>query len=665
MEIPRVVRRAGSYPIPVATLFAITAGALVALAPGGAQLRHAVWTVGLVLCGAPVVWKTLRGLIRGRFAADVVAALAVVTAFVLGEPFVGLVIVLMQSGGEALERLAEGRATDALRALQDMAPRRVHRVRDGDVEDVAPDDAGVGETILVRPGEVVPCDGEVISGRSHLDTSRITGEPVPVAVGAGSSVMSGTVNQDGPLMVRVTALARESQYALIVQLVREAQASKTPLQRIADRYAVWFTPLTIIVCGIAYAFSGEWSRVLAVLAVATPCPLILATPVAVLGGMNRAARRQVLVRNGGALEALGGVTAVVFDKTGTITIGRPKVSRIITSGGDERILRLAAGVEQVSGHLLARTVVEEAISRGLTLSPATGVTETPGRGVEGEVEGHQVIVGARSFITERLPETSAAIESMESAEGDGAALRAYVAVNGRFEAILEYADMIRPGMRGLIAELESIGIGRTMLLSGDRKENVDDVARLIGIDSARGDMLPQDKVDAVRRIQESGESVLMLGDGTNDAPALSAANVGVALASQGRGIATESAGVILLADEPARVIDAILISRRTMRIARQSIVVGLGLSGIGMVGAAVGLIPPVAGALLQEGIDLAVILNALRASGAGQSGERPVREIPVDVQLLPDRPLLADALPFDQEPGQHRSRPGKPQEVPR
>ncbi len=613
-----IVRRWRSYVIPATTVAVLAAGAIAALTPGGVSLRTTIWTAGLVVCGAPVVWKTLRGLLRGRFAADVVAALAVLTALALGQPFVGLVIVLMQSGGEALERLAEGRATDALRALQDTTPSTVHRIREGVVEDVPPDDAGVGETILIRPGEVIPCDGEVVSGRSHIDTSRITGEAVPRSVDVGSILMSGTVNQDGPLTVRVTALARESQYARIVQLVREAQASKTPLQRIADRYAVWFTPLTIAVCGIAYALSHDWDRVLAVLAVATPCPLILATPVAVLGGMNRAARRQVLVRNGGALEALGGITAVVFDKTGTITIGRPQVARVLAAGDELQLIRLAAGVEQFSGHLLARTVVEEAVSRGVTIPDAKHVIESPGRGVEGEVEGSTVVVGARSLITEKAPQAHDALVAMESIEGDGAALRAYVAVDGQFAGIIEYADKIRPGMRAMMENLSSIGVTRTMLLSGDRDANVQEAAASLGIAIARGDLLPSDKVDAVRKLQAEGASVLMIGDGTNDAPALSAATVGVALASQGRGIATESAGVILLADEPARIIDAIRISRRTMTIARQSIIAGLGLSGLGMVAAAMGFIPPVAGALFQEGVDLAVILNALRAS----AGER-------------------------------------------
>jgi heavy metal translocating P-type ATPase len=466
-----------------------------------------------------------------------------------------------------------------------------------------------------------------------VDTSRITGEPIPVSVTVESSVMSGTVNAEGPLMVRVTAVAAESQYAKIVQLVRKAQASKSPLQRVADRYAVWFTPVTLAVCGAAYGISGDWDRVLAVLAVATPCPLILATPVAVLGGLNRAARRNVLIRNGGALEALGSIDSVVFDKTGTITIGRPKVSRLITAGiADERmLLRMAAGVEHLSGHLLARPVVEEAMEAGISIPDATGVTESGGAGAEGQVEGSHVLIGSRSFVLERFPDALGAIGQIDGRDG-AAALRAYVVVNGELGGAIDYADMIRPGMRSMVDDLSAAGVDRVLLLSGDREENVRAVADAVGITIARGDLLPSDKVEAVRQLISEGRSVLMMGDGTNDAPALSAATVGVALASQGRGIATESAGVILLADEPARVVDVIRISRRTMRIARQSIRVGLGLSAIGMIAAAGGLLAPAPGAIMQEVIDLAVILNALRAAGSGR-----VREKPNELPPRPDR----------------------------
>ena len=604
------------YRLPLATFLFIIAGGGVTLMPAGANWRYSVWMAGLLLTSAPILWSTARGMMRGRFAADLVAALAVIASVLLGQPLVGLVIVLMQSGGEALERFAEGRATNALRALEEAAPRTLHRMIGESVEDVDVDLVREGDSILVRPGEMVPCDGVIVKGSSHIDTSSLTGEPMPEKVIPASRVMSGSVNQEGPLVIRVMAVARESQYARIVALVREAQASKAPLQRIADKYAVLFTPLTLIVCAVAYGISGEWSRVLAVLAIATPCPLILATPVAILGGMNQSARRQILLRNGGALEALGATTAVLFDKTGTITIGHPHVSRVVAvdSVSESDVLRLAGAVEQGSGHLLARTLVREAERRGQLTSSATMVVEAPGRGVEGEVEGSRVAVGARSFIAERHPATRPLIDKVDMSNGRGPSLRAYVSINGALAGLIEYADMIRPGMPELVNRLRAAGVRHVMLLSGDRSENARAVAQAVGIDETRGDMLPQDKVEVVKRLIDDGESVVMMGDGTNDAPALSTATVGVALASHGRGIATEAADVILLADDPSRLMDAIEISRRTMRIARQSIWVGLGISALGMVFAALGRIPPIAGAAIQEAVDLAVIVNALRAS---------------------------------------------------
>ena len=584
------------------------------LLPGGAVPAHRIWMVGLVLCGVPVIYTTVRSLLHGKFAADVIASLTVLAAVALGHPVVGLVIVVMQTGGEALERMAEGRATNALRALQESAPRRAHRIIGETMTDVDTAALQKGDTVLVRPGEVVPCDGTVLAGRSHVDTATLTGEPLPRKVVDGDHVMSGSINQESPLTICATAAAEESQFAKIVALVREAQASKAPLQRIADRVAVWFTPATILVCVIAYLSSGDSERVLAVLAIATPCPLILATPVAILGGMNTSARRQILVRTGGALEALAGTTAVVFDKTGTITIGQPRVSRVIAvnSISESDVLRLASSVEQGSGHLLARTVVLAATERGLNLTPAIGIVEAPGRGVEGDVNGSHVAIGARSFISERFPETKQLVADLDSTDPSG--LRAYVAVNGKLAGIVDYGDRIRDGVRSLIESLRHAGVERVILLSGDRAANVAETARKVGIEESHGDMLPEDKVEVVRRLVAAGESVVMMGDGTNDAPALGAATVGVALASHGRGVATEAADLILLADEPARLMDAIQISRRTMRIARQSIWFGLGVSGIGMLFAARGSISPIAGAAIQEAVDLAVILNALRAS---------------------------------------------------
>jgi heavy metal translocating P-type ATPase len=389
------------------------------------------------------------------------------------------------------------------------------------------------------------------------------------------------------------------------------------LQRLADRYAVWFTPLTIAVSAAAYLLTRDWTRVLAVLVVATPCPLILATPIAILGGINRAARRHIIVRNGGALESMEKVHTAIFDKTGTLTVGRPEVARVLAAPGhcEPDVLRLAAAVERGSSHALAHTVIEAAERRALVIPAARHVREAPGRGIIGEVERRTVAVGSRAFLMERYQIASADFDALE--KGD-ARLRAYVVIDGEAAGAIEYADRLRPALDAMFTELRDFGVRRTVLLSGDHSPNVAAVARAVGISEAFGDLLPQDKVRLVKELASGGDPVLMVGDGTNDAPALGSATVGIALAAHGGGITAEAADVVLLSDDIAAVPEALRIARRAMRIARQSILVGLGLSAVAMLFAAAGFIPPIAGAVMQEGIDVAVILNALRAGSSGE-----------------------------------------------
>ena len=617
----------GTLRLPELTLVFLAAGAFVRVTTN-TRLATAVWMFGLIVTGAPVVMHTVRVALAKRFAADVIASLAIITAVVLVQPLAGLVIVLMQTGGEALESFAEGRASAAVRALEEDAPRIAHRLAangtprvGADAEDIAVGVIAVGDLLLVRPGEMVPCDAEVIEGSSHCDTSRLTGEPVPRRVGPGAGLSSGSINLDGPLVIRASKTAGDSQYAKIVELVRSSQASKAPLQRLADRYAAWFTPVTLVVCVVAYLASGDVDRVLAVLVVATPCPLILATPIAIIGGVNRAARRLIVVRHGGAMEQLADVTTAVFDKTGTLTVGSPMVDVVLAESGfvGDDVLALASAVERGSGHLLARSVVEAARSRSLPIPTASEVTETAGQGVRGTVGGRRVCVGARSFVS-RCASIASDEVSMPGYDRDG--LRAYVAIDGRFAGTIEFADRLRPGLAGLFADLRRAGIERCIILSGDSQAHTDAVAAHAGITEARGELLPQEKVEIIERMVRRGTRVLMVGDGTNDAPALSAATVGIALAGHGGGITAEAADIVILNDDLGRVAEVIHISRRTLRIARQSIWVGLGLSAGAMVIAAAGYVPPVVGALLQEGIDVAVILNALRTS-------RPDRLLPL------------------------------------
>ncbi len=600
--------------IPVVATLAVIAGVIAGRGPDAADTRQTVWLWALVITGLPVVWKTVRGMLRGDFAADIVATLAIVGAALLGEPLAGLVVVIMQTGGEALDAWAVARASNAVAALEADAPRTAQRVLDdGRVEEIEAAAIRPGETLLVRPGVLVPCDVLVLDGVSNVDTSRLTGEPLPVRAAAGTPLPSGAVNGSGALTVRAVRVAAESQYARIVELVRSAQASKSPLQRLADRWAVWFTPFTLLVCLAAWFAFHDATRVLAVLVVATPCPLILAAPVAFIGGVSRAARRGIIVRHGGALEALAGVNVAVFDKTGTVTVGRPSVAAFaVHDGADAReVLSLAAAIEQGSGHLLARVVVAYAEAEGVAIPTARALREEAGRGVQGEVNGVHVAVGSPRYVREVLPALSAGLDAFD-AERDG--LRAYVGTSGGAIGRIEFADALRPDLAVLFAALRKLGVTRTVLLSGDQDANVARTAEALGISEYAGDLSPEDKVTRVAALQASGARVLMVGDGTNDAPALSTAEVGVALAGHGGGVSAEAADIVLLVDEPQRVADAVAIGRYTMRIARQSMGVGIGLSVVGMGFAFAGLLPPTAGAVAQEVIDVAVIVNALRAA---------------------------------------------------
>lgn len=583
---------------------------------------HTIWFAGLLLTGIPVIAREVSQLFHGHFATDLIATLAISGSVALNEPLAGLVIVLMQTGGEALEKYAEGRASAAVRELEAAAPRIAHRLEGGAAQDIPADAVAIGDVLVIRPGELVPCDALVLSGHSALDVSRLTGEPMPVDVSSGSSIESGSGNGEGELTVRATAIAKESQYNRIVELVRSAEASKAPFQRIAERYAVWFTPVTLIVCAGAWLLSGDPKRALAVLVVATPCPLILATPIAIIGGINRAARARVIVRNGGALEQIGTTTAVVVDKTGTLTIGRPEVARVVARGtwSELEMLRLAGAVEQGSAHLLARTLVDAAhialANTGRDLPRASRIRESPGRGVTGFVEGHDVAVGARTFIAERHPRAVDEMASLETHFAEDSGLRAFVSIDGEVAGVVEYADRLRDDSRAVMRDFAALGIRRIVLLSGDHETNVRQIANALGITDARADLRPQDKAGIIRQLQAEGERVLMIGDGINDAPAMSVATVGVSLAAHGGGITAEAAGIVVLADELSRVPEAIRISRRTMTIVRRSLILGLGLSGAAMALAAAGLIAAPVGALIQEIIDVIAILNALQAARA-------------------------------------------------
>ncbi|HXM37749.1 MAG TPA: heavy metal translocating P-type ATPase [Gemmatimonadales bacterium] len=579
--------------------------AAIGLAAGLVTRADVVFLATLLIGGTPLVVQTVRGMLRGRFAADIVAMLAIVTALILGQYFAGSVIVLMQSGGEALEAYAMRRASHSLEALLARAPKVAHRLRGVTLDDVPVEAVHVGDVLVIKPGELVPVDAEVSEGTSTVDQAALTGEPLPIRAVTGTRVMSGSVNLEGALRVLALRPSAQSQYQQIVQLVERARQERPPIQRLADRFAIWFTPLTLAMCGVAYLVTGTPQAILAVLVVATPCPLILATPVAVIAGISRAADIGVIVKNGRAIEQLGLARAMVFDKTGTLTLGQPSVAHVDVLDGVAvpELLRLAGAVEQLSSHHLGRAVVEASRVYSATLPPVTAFREMPGRGVSGQVEGRSVSVGSPGYLRDG---------GVLLADGSGDGTAAFVAIDGRVAGTIEFADRIRHQVPALLQSLTMLGVTETVMLTGDRQAPAEAIAAQAGIRTVRANLLPGDKVVAVRELTARHGNVVMVGDGINDAPALAAATVGVAMGAHGTAVSAEAADVVLLVDDIARVGDAMVISRRMRRIALQSIGVGLGVSFALMIVASLGHITPAVGAVLQEALDAAVILNALR-----------------------------------------------------
>lgn len=608
------IRRAiRSYPA-VATTLAVGALGLVMLAT---PFRDAApWLVGgyaLVIAAWEAVGM-VRQLLSGHAGLDILAVIAITAAVLVGEPWAALVVVLMLTGGEALEDYAENRSKRELTELLKRAPSRATRVLTGQVDEDGAErtetvDVGeieIGDTLIVRPGTLVPVDSILIDDEAAFDESSLTGESLPVNRAAGEKVSSGAINGSMAVRMRATALASDSQYQQIVRLVEEAQGSKAKTVRMADRYAVPFTVLALLIAGIAWAVSGDPVRFAEVLVVATPCPLLIAAPVAFLGGMSRAAKAGLIVKGGGTLEQLAKVRSAAFDKTGTLTTGRPEPRRILARPGfsEEDVLQLAASAEVYSSHVLASAVVAAAKTQRLGLLPVTDAEEFATNGVAARLAGGLVRVGKPAWVAEMAPD-------LVHAELEAGELAIYVSRNDRFAGALVMRDRLRDDAADTIAELRRHGVERMLMVTGDVAATANPLAAQLRIGEVHSECTPADKVRIVADVQP--RPLLMTGDGLNDAPVLAAADVGFAMGARGSTAASQSADVVNRFDRIAGVADAMRIGRDTVRIAVQSIWLGIAFSVVLMLVAAFGFLPAIVGAWMQELVDLVAILGALRA----------------------------------------------------
>jgi len=537
--------------------------------------------------------------------------LAMSAALLCGEALAAAIVALMYAGGQLLEAFAERRARREMTALLSRVPRTAIRHRAGALEEVPLDLVLPGDRLLVRQGDVVPVDGAVASGVAVLDQSALTGEPMPVTMQAGEAVLSGATNVGDAFDLDAARVAAESTYAGVVRLVEAAQKARAPMSRLADRYAMLFLAVTVALAAAAWQLTGDPIRAVAVLVVATPCPLILAVPVALVSGLSHAARQGILIKGGKAMETLARIRALVLDKTGTLTHGDARIVdiRAADSLGSDELLRLAASLDQASKHIVARTIVAKAQARGLMLAIPAEVAETPGEGIAGKVEGRSVMVGSPRFIAAKIGRSGLSTLAEDRPAG---AVAVAIAIDGEPSGVLILNDALRAGTARLLDELRALGIERIVLATGDRGEVARFITFGLPIDLVRADLTPDQKVLTVLSERKRGP-VMMIGDGVNDAPALAAADIGIAMGAKGAAASAEAADVVLLVDQLDRVLPAIRIARRSRAIALQSVVAGIGLSVAAMVAAAFGFLPPVEGALFQEVIDVAVIFNALRA----------------------------------------------------
>ncbi len=682
----KIVLFARRYPIPVFAVLGLLLGAICSYIINLHDAGQWIWLFTLIIGGIPVIWDAIKGmLLRRNFSSDIVAMLAIVAAMITNESLPGVVIIIMQTGGKALEDYAFRRASSSLDELMTRSPRIAYRKKmtqvnseynedkdhnliyssDQSLEEITVADIRIGDLLVVKPGDLIPVDGIIICGQAQIDESALTGEPLPKNKDIGNEVMSGTINAGGNAFeIRATKLSEESQYAKIVQLVCKAREEKAPIQRLADRYAVWFTPITLAVSMLGWIITQNPQTILSVLVVATPCSLIFATPVAIMSGINKCAKTGIIIKAAAAIEQIGKSEAIVFDKTGTITGGTPVIEQIIPLAKDlegrvrynsnnnnddnsidwsdnnynilltsndnnkyisDDLLLKAATIEQMSSHPAARVITQRAKEKfgsSLLTTTPTNFHEIAGAGVQGDINGERITVGSQSLFenkkyfnqqqSERFDkDTTLFLDTIKKITMGK--MVAFIGINGNPVGAIILGDKIRSGIHVMIKRLQKLGVKETVMITGDSFDNAQVIANQARITSFESNLLPEQKVLAIKKLKSRYKNVVMVGDGINDAPALAAATVGIAMGARGTAISAEAADVVLLVDDVTKVADVFEIGQRTIDVAKQSIFIGLGASFVLMIIASVGLIPPAIGALFQEVLDVSVILNALRA----------------------------------------------------
>jgi heavy metal-(Cd/Co/Hg/Pb/Zn)-translocating P-type ATPase len=566
---------------------------------GYAQLIISILGLLLALIMFVDMIKVLKS---GNFGIDLLAITAIVATISLGQYWAGWIVLLMLTGGDTLEEYAANKAKSELKSLLDNTPSKAHLLDNGHVKDIDIDDVKIGDELLIRPKEQVPVDGTVYEGQSEVDESSLTGESVPINVAEGKYVMSGSINGENPFKIRAEKIAADSEYQAIVKLVKESETHPAHFVRLADRYAVPFTLIAYVIAGIAWYISKDPVRIAQVLVVASPCPLILAAPIAFVSGMSRTSRNGIIIKSGTALEKLNSANTVAFDKTGTITIGKLVVNQFKTANDfkPETVMSYAASIEQNSSHVMAEAIVNYAKDRNLSIINAEDLKEVTAEGIVGKIDGHVVKVGQGKFVTD---------EPVDEVEGSGV----YISIDGKYAGVYSLLDKIRPESKSTIQKLKDFGIKNILMISGDKKEATELVASEVGITKAYPSSLPADKVKIINGLDKEYHPTVMVGDGVNDAPALALADVGIAMGYKGANAASESADAVILQDDLSKVSLVVKIARDTMKVAREAVLIGIFICIALMIVAAFGLIPTIIGALLQEVVDTVAILYALRA----------------------------------------------------